>query len=154
VENNVDAAVELALRLAVTFEGVYLKPYLDPVGIPTQGIGCTRHLDGRPVLMTDTPVTRDYAIAWARQLLQQRFTRAVLGLCPAADTAPRLGALVDFAFNLGEGRLRGSTLRKRVNARRWADVPTELLKWDMAGGRHLPGLTRRRAAEAQLVTLG
>jgi lysozyme len=143
--------LELALRLAIHFEGIYLSPYLDPVGIPTQGIGCTVHLDGRRVLLTDPPITREEAIAWCRELLCRRFLRAVLQLCPAVDMAPRLAALIDFAFNLGEGHLRASTLRKRVNAGRWREVPAELLKWNKAGGRALPGLTARRSAEAALV---
>lgn len=142
--------LELALQLAIHFEGIYLSPYLDPVGIPTQGIGCTVHLDGRRVLLTDPPVTREEAIAWCKELLRRRFLKAVLRLCPGIDLIPRLAALIDFAFNLGEGRLKASTLRKRVNEGRWQDVPAEILKWNKAGGRALRGLTARRMAEAAL----
>ncbi|WP_442957741.1 glycoside hydrolase family protein [Polaromonas sp.] len=42
------------------------------------------------------------------------------------DSPERLAALIDFAFNLGSGQLRASTLRKRVNASLWAAVPAEL----------------------------
>ena len=50
--------------------------------------------------------------------------------------------------------IKASTLRKRVNARRWVDVPTELRKWNKAGGRVLRGLTLRREAEAALCMRG
>lgn len=71
---------------------------------------------------------------------------AVLALCPGV-TDERLGVLIDFAYNLGVGRLRTSTLRKRVNAERWDLVPAELRKWVLAAGRRLPGLVARRELE-------
>ena len=48
-------------------------------------------------------------------------------------------------------RLRASTLRKRINAGRWGDVPGELRKWVRGGGKVLPGLVRRIEAEASFI---
>ncbi len=76
---------------------------------------------------------------------------AVLKLCPGIDTPDRLAAIIDFVFNLGTGRLKASTLRKRINAGRWADVPHELRKWNKGAGKVLRGLTIRREAEASLM---
>lgn len=63
-------------------------------------------------------------------------------------------ALVSFTFNLGEGNLRASTLLKKLNKGDYQAVPSEMLKWNKAtvdGVKQvLPGLTRRRAAEAAL----
>lgn len=80
-------------------------------------------------------------------LILTRYMPAVLKLCPHIDTPERLGAIVDFCFNLGEGKLKSSTLRKRIQASQWGDVPTELRKWVRGGGRILPGLVGRREAE-------
>ena len=63
-------------------------------------------------------------------------------------------ALVSFAFNLGAGALETSTLLKKLNAGKYAAVPQEFEKWVKAGGKTLPGLVRRRTAEAQLFEKG
>jgi hypothetical protein len=59
-------------------------------------------------------------------------------------------ALVSFAYNCGIGNLKASTLLRKVNRRDFAGAAREFGKWNKAGGRVLPGLTRRRAAEATL----
>ena len=61
----------------------------------------------------------------------------------------RLGAIVDFVFNLGAGRLQASTLRRKINAMDWDAVPIELNKWVYGGGKKLKGLVLRRQMEAQ-----
>lgn len=76
---------------------------------------------------------------------------AVARLCPSIDTPGRLAAIIDFTFNLGSGSLRASTLRRRINAGRWNDVPKELRKWVKGGGKVLRGLAIRREAEAALI---
>ena len=78
-----------------------------------------------------------------------RFARGTLALCPELR-GPQLCAITDFAYNLGLGALRNSTLRKRVNAGDTQGVVTELSKWVNGGGRRLPGLVKRRAAETLL----
>jgi GH24 family phage-related lysozyme (muramidase) len=62
------------------------------------------------------------------------------------------GALVSWAFNEGCGNVGSSTLIKRLNAGEKPDTVAaqELPKWNKAGGKVLPGLTRRRAAEVTL----
>lgn len=65
----------------------------------------------------------------------------------------RLTAIVDFAFNLGAGRLQTSTLRRRVNQREWVATVMELRRWVYGGGKVLPGLTIRRHAEIDLISL-
>lgn len=143
--------LEIVERLCLAFEGLYLQPYLCPAGVPTIGVGATFYEDGRPVRLTDPSITRERSLQLLRWHIRQRFLPATRRLCPGADTPGRLAALVDFCFNLGEGNLRTSTLRRKVNAGEWAEVPTQLLRWNKAGGRVLAGLTRRRRAEAALV---
>jgi len=148
---NIQLAVEVSTALARRFEGCYLRPYLCPAGVPTIGYGATYYEDGRRVTLHDAPITRERAEALLVWMVRTKYLPAVLKLCPGADTPERLAALIDFAFNLGAGNLKASTLRKRVNAGRWDDVPAELRKWNKAGGRVLRGLTIRRAAEVALV---
>ena len=73
--------------------------------------------------------------------------------CPVLLNQPenRLAAMVDFAFNLGAGRLQTSTLRRRINEMDWAGAALELGKWVHGGGRVLPGLVARRQAEIALM---
>lgn len=144
-------AVQVAASLARRFEGLYLSPYLCPAGVPTIGYGATFYEDGTHVQLTDPPITKDRAEALLLWMVRTRFLPAVMRLCPNVDHPDRLASLIDFAFNLGAGNLKVSTLRKRVNAGRWDDVPGELRKWNKAGGRVLKGLTIRREAEAALV---
>lgn len=148
---NIQLAVEVAAALARRFEGCYLRPYLCPAGVPTIGYGATYYENGQRVTLHDAPITRERADALLLWMVRMRYLPAVLKLCPGVTCPKRLAALIDFAFNLGAGQLKVSTLRKRVNADRWADVPRELRKWNKGGGRVLRGLVKRREAEVALV---
>ena len=144
---NTQLAIDIASGIARRFEGLYLSPYLCPAGVPTIGFGATYYEDGSRVTMADKEITSDRADALLAWHIEKVYLPAVLQLCPGADTHGRLAALIDFAFNCGIGNLRSSTLRKRVNAGEWHDVPNQLRKWNKAGGRVLRGLTARREAE-------
>ena len=144
--------VTTARDLCLVFEGLYLKPYLCPAAVPTIGVGSTFYEDGTRVTLKDPPITRERAMALLEHELLQCLPR-VRRLCPGlADWGEvATGAILDFAFNCGTGALAGSTLRRRINA---DDVPgarVELMKWVRGGGRVLPGLVKRRAAEAALL---
>lgn len=144
-------AVAVSMALAKRFEGLFTRPYLCPAGVPTIGYGATYYEDGRRVSLSDeaiTPWRADQLLIW---MVRTKYLPAVTRLCPGVTDPNRLAALIDFTFNLGTGALSGSTLRRRVNAGRWCDVPTELMKWNKAGGRVLRGLTLRRQAEAALI---
>jgi len=65
-----------------------------------------------------------------------------------------VGALTSFVYNLGAGALARSTLLKKVNSGEWDEVPGQFLRWNMAAGIRLAGLTRRRQAEATLFMEG
>ena len=146
-----DTAVNIAATLARRFEGCYLTPYLCPAGVATVGFGATFYEDGTRVRLTDPPITRERAESLLVWMVRTVYLPTVLRLCPGVTDPYRLAALVDFAFNLGSGQLRSSTLRKRVNAERWDEVPAELRKWVRGGGRVLRGLVLRREAEVLLV---
>lgn len=143
--------LSLAAALCRKFEGLYLQPYLCSAGVPTIGYGATFYEDGRRVTLKDAPITRERAEQLLMWHLRRHFLPEVMALCPGADTPPRIAALLDFAFNLGAGNLRASTLRRKVNAGHWDEVPAQFMRWNKAGGRVLRGLTRRRQAEVDLL---
>lgn len=129
------------------FEGCKLVPYICPAGVWTCGWGST----GADVF-PGKPWTQEYADG-RLQVDGVKFALSALAACPALATAPdgHLSALADFAYNLGSGALRGSTLRRRYNAGDLAGARAELAKWVRGGGKVLPGLVSRRAAEATLL---
>ena len=143
--------VAVTLALIRRFEGLFLTPYLCPAGVPTIGYGATYYEDGTHVTLHDAAITRERAEALLRWHVGRVYLPAVIRLCPGLDNPDRLAALIDFTFNLGAGNLKASTLRRKVNAHAWEDVPSELRKWNKAGGRVLRGLTIRREAEAALI---
>lgn len=147
---DVTEALRLVMAMCLHFEGLYLRPYLCPAGVPTIGVGSTRYLDGTPVRLTDPPITKEHALILLRVRILRDFMPGVRALC-AVDERGRLAALTDFAYNLGLGNLKASNLRKRVNAGRWDDVPAELRKWVYAAGRVQRGLVKRRDAEIALL---
>lgn len=79
-----------------------------------------------------------------------KFARGTLAACPELQ-GEALCAIADFAYNLGLGSLRASTLRRRVNAGDMESAKYELGRWVRGGGKILRGLVIRRAAEAALL---
>ena len=144
---------QVAIELAKRFEGFCrvpkndprAHPYLCPAGFWTIGYG---HLSDQ----SHPPITAVEGESYLAQDMQVAL-KATLRYCPvlATESAGRLGAIVDFTFNLGAGRLQTSTLRRRINQRYWAGVAFELRRWVYGGGRVLPGLVARREAECRLI---
>lgn len=128
-------------------------PYLCPAGYWTQGYGTVNKPDGTQVKADDPPITREIAEQWLQHELRQTYMAGVLRATPMLVRHPDvLAALTDFAYNLGVPRYRASTLRKRIEAEDWQGAQVELLKWVRGGGRVLPGLVKRRRAEAVLLS--
>ena len=81
------------------------------------------------------------------------FVRGLVKLSPAVKTAlpRRIAAVTSWVYNCGLGNYRVSTFKKRVDAGDWDGAADQCMLWNKAAGRVLPGLTRRRAAEAALM---
>ena len=158
VNYNLEQAIKLACEVLVKpFEGYHRKlpdggcsAYPDPGtgGKPwTIGWGSTG-----PNIHQNTVWTRDQA----EQDLQahlRHFAFGSLGFSPNLINEPprRFAAIISFTYNCGLGNYKISTLRKRVNEGDWSSAYTEIQKWNKAAGRVLPGLTRRRLAEANML---
>ncbi len=97
---------------------------------------------------------------WTQQQAEESLDKHLLYFCAGVlklspnllkEPSRRLAAIISFAYNCGLRNYRISTLKKRVDASDWAGACEEIVKWNKAGGRILPGLTRRRQAEAALL---
>lgn len=138
---------EKLFELIRRFEGLRLKPYLCPAGIPTVGYGHT----GPGVTLKSPPMTPQLA---ERVMQEDAEKHAMLALKLSPNLAvdqDRTAAIADFVFNLGASRYKASTLRRKVRDSEWLDAKDELEKWVWGGGRKLPGLVARRRAEAALL---
>lgn len=148
----VTEAVEIAAGLCRPFEGLRLKPYLCPAGYWTIGYGTVFKPDGTRVTMEHPPITKETAEEWLLHELQFNYLAGVLKASPKLITNPRaLGAMTDFAYNLGVSRYRGSTLRRKVDEQDWDAAKEQLMLWTRGGGKVLPGLVRRRQAECRFL---
>ena len=78
-----------------------------------------------------------------------RFARAVARALNGAPSTPgQFDALVSFHYNTGA--IAKATLTRLHVAGRYGEAAGEFARWVHAGGNRLPGLVRRRAAEAAL----
>lgn len=132
------------MRQKITaWEGCKLTSYKDPVGIWTIGVGHTG-----PEVVAGMRISAEEADRILAADLA-RFESAVERLCPVT-TQNQFDALVSFSFNVGEGNLSSSTLRRLHNDKQYAAACNEFKKWNKAGGKVLAGLTRRREGEAEV----
>ena len=144
--------LEIAAALCKQFEGYRGKPYLCPAGIPTIGYGSTYYADGRKVDLNDPPMSESDAATLLLHELHHTYLPGVLRHCPVLLTdEKKCNAIVDFAYNLGTGRLQTSTLKRKINASDWEGAKEQLMLWTKGGGRVLPGLLKRRTAECRLL---
>ena len=141
-----------ALELARHFEGLYLRTYLDPVGVPTIGYGHCCKAD-------QPPIDRACADQWLvddMTLAAYAVVRLLPGVGSNFLTELRLAALADFVFNLGALRFQSSTLRRKLLDYDEQGAADELPKWRMGKDpktgiyKPLPGLVLRRAAEREM----
>lgn len=151
---DLDIAAELCRR----FEGFRSEPYLCPAGVPTIGYGSTYYLDDRKVTLQDSAITKAQARVMLLTELMNTYAPGVIRQCPGllalalmTEDWRKFNAIVDFAYNLGVGRLQTSTLRRKINAGDWRGAQEQLRLWVYGGGRKLLGLVSRREAECQLL---
>jgi lysozyme len=147
---KVDKSLEIAAALCRRFEGFSAKPYLCPAGYWTIGYGTVYKPDGTQVKEGDETITKETAEEWLQHELRHNYCAGVLKASPNLVGHPQaLGAITDFAYNLGVARYRASTLRRRINEEDWDSAKKELARWIRGGGRVLRGLVLRRKAEAE-----
>lgn len=137
------------LALIKRFEGLELTAYKDIVGVWTIGYGHTGQVKAGMVITeaeAETLLRRD--LEYFQALVYRRVTVDL--------NQNEFDALVSLAFNIGPGSAQKigfnqSTLLRILNAGApRAEVMLQFLRWGYAGGKLVPGLVRRRKAEAAL----
>lgn len=145
---NLEQALEQGLELVRRYEGWSEKPYCCPAGKWTIGYGhcCAK----------DHPViSREQGEAYVRADFAKAVD-SVLECAPHIRDGPgyRIAALACFVFNVGITNFSTSTLLQKVRAQDWQGAAQEFARWNKAtvNGKKivLPGLTKRRHAEAEL----
>lgn len=148
------------------FEGMILKGYLDPVGIPTKCAGDTYNVE----------LGKRYSAEECKESLEQgllKHSKPVLACAPELANNPFfLAASIDHAYNLGPANFCGSSIEKAFERGEYAKAcklfNTKLdgitPAWvyvkdgkDVNGNwkyKTLPGLIKRAAARRELCEKG
>jgi lysozyme len=142
-----------AVALIKSFEGCHrtdgamFRPYVCPGGVLTIGWGHTNHHGRR--FDTNARWTQQECDAELEENLAG-FAAQVSALLKVPVKQHQFDGLVSFAYNVGLGNLKSSTLLRTLNAGDAAGAALEFHRWNRSKGKVLPGLVRRRAAEALL----
>jgi lysozyme len=134
------------LELIKSFEGFSLTAYPDPGtgGEPfTIGWGHTGGVQPGEV------ITVEQAQAFLESDLQTA-EECVSGALTRDVNPNQYAALVSFAYNVGCGAFEGSRVLSCTNAGDWQGAIADFAHWVNGANGPLPGLIRRRAAEAAL----
>lgn len=146
------AVSKKGLDLIKQFEGLRLSAYPDPgTGSDpwTIGVGATIYPDGRKVKKGDT-ITEAQAMEYLAHDVA-RFSDGVSSLLGSAPTTQgQFDAMTSLAFNVGLTNLKESTLLRLHKEGDYAGTTNQFSRWRFAAGKELPGLVKRRTAEAAL----
>jgi len=138
------------LYLIAEFEGLSLKPYMCPAKKATIGYGNCYYRDGRKVTMLDNPITKEEALELLKVIVDS-FAKQVDKLVSTPLNQNQINAVVSFAYNVGIGNLKNSTLLKLINKdHNQLAISNEFLKWINVGGKKSNGLEKRRIKESQI----
>lgn len=130
------------------FEGFRGKRYLCPANKPTIGYGHVI-VDSERATLWNVELNEDQATKLLMKDLV-RFEDAVSAMVAVPLTQGQFDALVSFAYNLGEAKLRSSTLLKLLNAGDYEGARKQINRWVYSNGKKLEGLIRRRARETEM----
>jgi len=150
------------LELIKHFEGLYLKPYIDPVGIPTIGIGSIAYENRQKVKMSDPAITEKRALELLdfelneKELIVDKFLKSK----SISFNDNQFSAVVSICYNCGVGiltqparsfhksiisgdadRIKSAFRAYNKGTKKVLGIPRKV---------ELPGLTRRREAEVKL----
>lgn len=135
----------------VGWEGYRDRAYDDGVGVQTIGFGTTTRADGTPVRRGDAtdPVRAVQRLAADADAIAKRIA-ACIGPVPLYQH--EWDAYVSLAYNIGADAFCGSTLVRLLKQAPpdYLGACKQILRWNMAGGRGLPGLVKRREAEYRM----
>lgn len=133
------------IDLIKKFEGLKLESYKCPAGLWTIGYGNTQWENGTRVLenqVIDIQRAEKLLMFWVNKYAEKIDLKV---------NQNQFDALVSFAYNVGITNFNNSTLKKKVIANPNDEtIRDEFMKWVSSRGKQLPGLVKRREAEANL----
>lgn len=146
-----EATIAQAAELCKIYEGYRAKAYKCPAGIWTIGWGRT----GTDVNENSPITTMLKEAEWLTNRLERDLVSLRNKLRPLILNANQEAALLSFMYNVGQGNFLKSSVFRILRESENKPLDTNQLKaywlqWNKAGGKVLPGLTRRRNAEVQL----
>jgi lysozyme len=138
------AAISLSASALVgiaSWEGFRSTAYIPiPGDVPTIGFGTTHG-----VKMGDTI---DPVKALQRKITDISKFEGALKQCVKVPLHQReYDSYLSLAYNIGPTAFCNSTLVRLLNQGQYEEACKQILRWDKAGGRVVPGLTNRRQAE-------
>ena len=147
------AAIDVLISLIKEFEGCKLQAYKCPAGVWTVGWGATG-----PDIKEGTVWSQQYADAMLRKMANNVLDEALHESPRLRNETPgRQAAVADFIYNCGIGNYRKSTFKRMIDAGDFGEAKHAVMMWvkatDPKTGKKvtLPGLVRRRQAEADLL---
>jgi len=147
------AALSLAASMIRVFEGCVLGPYWDPFGeVWSNGYGFCTALDGTPVTAHTPVLTQAECEALLEAKLAHDYIPGVLKACAGIMlTDGQLAGLGSFAWNEGVGRIAQAGIPAPLKRGDLQAVASVMRRYNVAKGRVLDDLIRRRAAEAAVL---
>ena len=134
---------EEGLSLIKKFEGCELKAYRCAANVLTIGYGSTKGVT------EDMEITKEEAESILKEEMHE-YEGYVNDMVKVPLKQNQFDSIVSWVFNLGSTNLSSSTLLKKLNNSEYDEVPSQIKRWNKAGGKVLDGLIRRREAEALL----
>ena len=131
------------ISLIQKFEGCELEAYQCSAGVWTIGYGHTKDV------VEGMTITKEQAEQMLVDELHE-YENYINEYVTVALSQNQFDALVSWVYNLGPANLKASTMLKVLNSGKYEDVPSQMKRWNKAGGKVLEGLIRRREAEACL----
>mgnify|MGYP001415243184 CR=1 FL=1 len=137
---------QTGIDLIKHFEGLSLKAYLCPAKVWTIGYGTTGVPEARP----GSVITKERAEDLLKEDVE-KFSNQVWALTKGSVVSQhQFDALVAFAYNVGIGAFKTSTMLKKLRQKDYNGTASEFLRWTKSKGKELPGLVKRRRAESLL----
>lgn len=129
-------------------EGVRYEPYRDVAGVLTVCYGHTG---------SDIILGKIYTPTECRALLDKDLNAVARRINPYIRTdipETMRGALYSFAYNVGAGNFRTSTLLRKINQGDTEGACYQLRRWIFAGDKKWKGLVTRRETEREVCLWG
>lgn len=139
---------QAGIEMIKSFEGLKLHSYQDGGGVWTIGYGHTgpNVVKGLEWFVSTADMMLRVDIARFEEFLIKWLADYKVTL-----NDNEFSALIAFIFNIGCGAFNKSTMAKLIyNKSPKADIAKQFIRWNKDNGKVVPGLTRRREAEAVL----